>query len=74
MEATGGTERKVRIRRRTVILNYTKRIQCTLILLACLILLAGCGNSAENSDISEKLKEKAETVSGQEASAGSIIP
>ena len=37
-------------------------------------LLAGCGNSAENSDISEKLKEKAETVSGQEASAGSIIP
>ncbi len=71
MEATGGTELKVRIRRRTSILNNIKKMQRTLVLIACLMLLAGCGNSTEKSDISEKLKDKAETVSGQKTAEAS---
>ena len=71
MEATGGIERKIRIRRRKSSLNNMKKSQRTLILLACLILLAGCGNSTEKSDISEKHKDKAETVSGQETAEAS---
>ena len=71
MEATGGTELKVRIRRRTSILNNIKKMQRTLVLIACLMLLAGCGNSTEKSDISEKLKDKAETVSGQKTTEAS---
>ncbi|MCR5236424.1 MAG: hypothetical protein K6E34_04380 [Lachnospiraceae bacterium] len=42
-----------------------KKSQRMLILLAFLILLAGCGSSTEKSDISAKLNDKAETVSGQ---------
>lgn len=71
MEATGGTELKVRIRRGTSILNNIKKMQRTLVLIACLMLLAGCGNSTEKSDISEKLKDKAETVSGQKTTEAS---
>lgn len=44
-------------------MNNMKKSQRTLILLACLILLAGCGSSTEKGDISEKL-----------ASSGRLIP
>ena len=39
-----------------------KKIQIALICLACIMLLAGCSKSKDSSDISDKLKDKADKV------------